>query len=967
MKRFISLTIIICLILVILPAAAPKAVAATGEFRAVWVASVINLDYPSAPGLSAAALRKEADAILNNALDMGFTAVIFQVRPAGDALYKSNIFPWSEVLSGVQGVAPDEDFDPLEYFINGAHERGLELHAWVNPYRVARGAKDTSALCAANPAKKNPGWVVAHTDGNLYYNPGLPEVQKLVIDGVREIVENYDIDGIHYDDYFYPGKTFTDDAAFASYGKGYQDKANWRRDNVNTLIKATSEAVHKAKPSCRFGVSPQAIWANKSSTTLGSDTKGNETYYTGYADTRKWVLSEWVDYIAPQIYWEIGKEGSDYAKVLEWWVKLVRGVNVDLYIGHATYLLTDGKSNAWKDGSNEIIRQITLNRTYPEVSGSIHFRYSYIVKDTGIITALKTLNGDSVSAVSKDTGIVMPSPDIKFAVGRPSGNVTVTSGKYFFVGAGDPAVPVTVNGKTITSRSGKGYFCYYATLKNGKNTFEFKQGNKSITRVVTLSPGTSKGPDVMDKAELRDITPGVYDEIRSPGESITLKATAPIGASVSVRIGGVTLAMKPALTTKPNDGLIYATTFTVSYKMPSVNTDGRVVTIGTPVYTMRYAGKESTRVAASAIRCAGAGSPLACVVISDSAFTYPGATTSGGPNGELAKGQIGAVTAQQNGQWVRLSSGHWILRSDVAAFTRQSPQDISINSAEYVAGENCDILAFNMPEPAATSAEWNGKTLTFSLYNVNNAPVPVPPQGALMKSIDVSYNGTKVVYSLTPANGLPLDGYYVAVSETGIELRLKRRPQASGGEKPLEGISIVIDAGHGGDETGAYGAFGKEYAEKYVNLYAARKLGAMLTSLGAEVTLTRNSDTTTALKSRLDTSRTLRPDLFISLHCNSMNDDVNSESIRGVAVFYRENSSADFSGDIYNTLWKSLDLGHKGAHQSNLYVCRGFWTPSVIIEMGFINNPYDYEWLLDDSAQNDFLAVMAEGIVQYFR
>ncbi|MDL2274365.1 family 10 glycosylhydrolase, partial [Oscillospiraceae bacterium OttesenSCG-928-G22] len=206
-------------------------VTADEEFRGMWVATVLNLDYPSKSGLSVAAMKTEAIRILDNCKSMGFNAVVFQVRPSGDALYKSSIFPWSEVLTGTQGRAPEGGFDPLKFWIDEAHARGLELHAWINPFRVARSSHDISKLAASNPARKNPALVVKHADGHMYLNPGLPEARKLVIDGVREIVTNYDVDGIHYDDYFYPSANFGDSAAYTAHGKGYSNIEDWRRDN----------------------------------------------------------------------------------------------------------------------------------------------------------------------------------------------------------------------------------------------------------------------------------------------------------------------------------------------------------------------------------------------------------------------------------------------------------------------------------------------------------------------------------------------------------------------------------------------------------------------------------------------------------------------------------------------------------------------------------------------------------------
>lgn len=367
-----------------------------GEFRGIWVSTVMNLDYPSAPGAGVDTLKKEADYLLDNAKDMGMNAVVLQVRPCGDALYPSQLYPWSAYISGEQGIAPENDFDPLEYWIEQAHARGMELHAWINPFRVTHGGSeekpktDVSLLSPSNPARINPDWTLAYK-GNLYLNPGIDKVREYIIKGVEEIVNNYPVDAIHFDDYFYPGVDFSDDHTFAAFAGEFKDKAAWRRDNVNKLVSGVYEAVHKAERPVRFGISPFGIWKNKSSDIQGSDTRGLEAYHTYYADSRAWVKNGWVDYIAPQIYWSIGNSAADYSKLLSWWSDTVKGTDVDLYIGHAGYRSLDAQPGDVWYGSDEIERQIRLNRRYDAVKGSIHFRIKMYLENPTLAQAIKKL------------------------------------------------------------------------------------------------------------------------------------------------------------------------------------------------------------------------------------------------------------------------------------------------------------------------------------------------------------------------------------------------------------------------------------------------------------------------------------------------------------------------------------------------------------------------------------------------
>lgn len=354
------------------------------DMRGVWVASVYNLDYPISPTTNNEMLKREADKILNDAYDMGLNAVFLQVRPSADALYKSNLFPWSKWLTGKNGTACDNDFDPLKYWTEQAHLRGIELHAWINPYRITKSGSEYDNLALNSPAKLNPTYVVKHTDGNYYFNPGIPEVRKLVVDGALEIVRNYDVDGIHMDDYFYPSTNFSDGDTYKKYGTGFSSIDDWRRNNVDLLIKEMGEAIHAVKPNVSFGISPFGIWANKSKNTLGSNTNGLQSYYSHYADTRKWALNNWIDYIAPQLYWSVGMKDSDYAVLLNWWADTLKDSKTKLYIGMADYK-SEGVdiSSVWYNGK-EIKNQLILNENNKTVDGEIHYRYKSLISAKGI-------------------------------------------------------------------------------------------------------------------------------------------------------------------------------------------------------------------------------------------------------------------------------------------------------------------------------------------------------------------------------------------------------------------------------------------------------------------------------------------------------------------------------------------------------------------------------------------------------
>ena len=361
------------------------------EMRGVWVASVYNLDYPTKQTTDDEILKKEAIEILDNAKDLGLTTVFLQVRPTADALYNSDIFPWSRFLTGKNGLAPQNGFDPLEFWCEQAHKRDLELHAWINPYRVTKnGDEEYQDISNKSPVKQNQNYVVRYSDGNYYFDPGIPKVRELVIEGIIEIVDNYEIDGIHMDDYFYPGTDFNDSMSFAKYPNGFTNIDDWRRNNVDLLVKGISDEINKIDPSIEFGISPAGIWANKKNNALGSDTGGVEAYYQHYADTRKWALEEWIDYIAPQIYWEVGHKSADYKTLVNWWAETLKDCDSDLYIGMADYKTIDvSKSSAWYSGK-EVEKQLKLNDEFNNIKGEIHYRYSSLMSDKNLYEKIKS-------------------------------------------------------------------------------------------------------------------------------------------------------------------------------------------------------------------------------------------------------------------------------------------------------------------------------------------------------------------------------------------------------------------------------------------------------------------------------------------------------------------------------------------------------------------------------------------------
>ncbi len=351
------------------------------QLRATWIATVSNINWPSRPGLPVEQQKQELIYLLDQCVEMGLNAVILQVRPATDAFYPSDYAPWSQYLTGVQGRDPG--YDPLAFALEEAHGRNLELHAWFNPYRVSTQS-DITKLAPNNPAREHPEWVVRY-GSQLWFDPGIPAVRQLIEDSILEVVNKYDVDAVHFDDYFYPYPVgtlpFPDDATYEQYGDGFTDRGDWRRHNVDLLVEELSARIKQAKPWVKFGISPFGIWRNRSTDPLGSDTSGFQSYDGIYADTRLWVKSNWLDYIAPQIYWSFHFVPAAYEALVPWWSDVVDGTSCHLYIGQAAYKIgTSTQSPEWSD-PNEMPNHLWFNLQYPEVKGDIYFSISSLLSN----------------------------------------------------------------------------------------------------------------------------------------------------------------------------------------------------------------------------------------------------------------------------------------------------------------------------------------------------------------------------------------------------------------------------------------------------------------------------------------------------------------------------------------------------------------------------------------------------------
>ncbi len=350
---------------------------AAREFRGAWVATVHNIDWPSKPGLSEETQKAQLRALLDRAAELKLNAILLQVRPASDALYASTKEPWSQFLTGKQGVSPG--YDPLAFAIAEAHRRGIELHAWINPFRAATNVK--TPLAAGHVAKEHPEWVRRY-GAQLWLDPGEPAARAYVLDVIADIVRRYDVDGVHIDDYFYPypakGASFPDEISWKQYGeKTGMIRADWRRENINDFVRSMYRTVKSTKSSVLVGISPFGIWRpGVPATTIAQ----LDAYNHLFADSRKWLAEGWCDYMAPQLYWSIEPAKQSFPVLLAWWRAQSRGA--DVWPGIATDRIGS------KRPASEIVKQIELTRRGTDSPGHIHWSMKSLLRNQGGIADL---------------------------------------------------------------------------------------------------------------------------------------------------------------------------------------------------------------------------------------------------------------------------------------------------------------------------------------------------------------------------------------------------------------------------------------------------------------------------------------------------------------------------------------------------------------------------------------------------
>ncbi len=906
------------------------------EVRACWVSSVGNLDFPSKMGLTPEELKMEIDAIIENCRNLGLNTIFFQVRPMGDALYRSALFPWSVYLTGTQGKAPEQGFDPLTYFVEKAHRAGLKLHAWINPYRIGAGEEVWDKLAKNNPAILHPEYTVTAADG-VYYNPGHPQARSLILNGVAELVKNYEIDGIHFDDYFYPYNMegFDDAVVYEQYGNG-STLENFRRESVNKLVEATFDLVKTYRKNAEFGISPFGIWANKSVNAAGSDTRGMSSYSAIYSDSKKWVEQGWVDYICPQIYWSFENEVAPYDVLVDWWDDLCKKCNVKLYVGIALYKVGT-EEDGWESGS-VIGRQLEYAAAKGSYAGHSFFRYGLLSQNVlSSLEAIRSYYNGSVS-IETEQAVIEPielQSTNTFAVTSPQSGTVVEGSAVSVTGVAPPGETVMVNGIDATVNS-KGHFSAYVPLDVGANKIKAVAGNQSKTINVTRKQNKVSNLSVLDISSVYPLG----DVHRSSGDLIGFEVYGPSSASVVLTNGSVSIKLFED-TKKPG---FYSNNWTV----PSFPSADKLILDGFYFETTidGVTAKEKVDIT---LNLYPLGYRDSYCLLQDAYIFDESRGGSQMDHDPLPKGA--AVTAvAQEGNRVRLDSGYWVERS---VLTAESVEKKDVANYDYAI---VTLATENVINYSVFSSE-SGLQLNLSLGLLDQLQQNTDTSDL---SIYLERSASESVVNITSRSGKRIAGYEIFPQRNCLTVYLRFHTSGLAGKK------IMLDAGHGGEDAGALSPGGNLYpAESALNLSLMATLKNELESAGAEVLITRGSNDNVTLEERVKKSFIEAPDLFVSLHHNSTMQTADYNKASGGMVLYSAPLSESLADSIAELLWNGVGKTAQSKRQS-LYVCRQTRCPAVLIEAGFICNPMEYELLCRQDIMQKIAKNIVNGIENYF-
>ena len=953
------------------------------EVRGLWIPSVLNLTFPSKPGLTEGQLRAELDAIVKTARDANLNTLCLQVRPSSDALYDSDIFPTSAYLSGTQGQAADGDFDPLAYLCEIAADEtdgeALAVYAWVNPLRVTSAGQDVSLLSQSNPAVQHPEWTFTYNNA-VYYNAAIPEVRQLIAAGVAEICENYPVAGVIFDDYFYPypandsaGKQIPvpDAKSYETYGGQFDDIGDFRRDNVNKMVKACYDAVKGVSEYIRFGIAPFGIWQNDNGTNGGSDTGGMSSYSAIYCDPIAWMEGGYIDFLAPQIYWQFSTKVARYDTLVRWWNAQCDAYGIPMWISHALH-----NYESWAN-PGEMRSQIGFARAELSYRGSLFYGYPQLRDNTlGVTDEIRSAYAGEITYFEKEPVTDTPAA---ITVTVPYNNFRYDEDGTYLLGQSNPANPLFCNGQPV-SRTKSGYFSFYVPLTDGANTFVFAQNGEEYTHTVwkNASPPKQDADDAASEPAdtesvavepvLKNAYPASLTAV-SCRDGLAVSVTANAGAAVTAQLGDIRLALTPG-ETRADGCAVYSGVLT----LPAVDA-GAVENLGVLTFSSVF-GEHAMTLGGGAVHAMGDGSVIG-VTVTESSTELKISPTSWYYDDYIpttAGMTVSAYAIRDGYAKVSLAGNTAYLDADGIAVTEGAPAGYATFgtlTTERRDGETCLVIPSDVNVPV--NCVKDGTTFRVTLYRGHTtADTADLGDNPLLSSVSFVNGGEDeaayTVYTFTLHARDNFYGFRVLYEDGRIVIALREPMQIDpSADKPLAGRTVVLDAGHGGDERGTLTP-GSHNAldEKHCNLDIVLALQPKLEALGANVILLREDDSTVDIYTRMDEIDAIAPDLLLSIHQNSMPQNTDISHIRGVVGLYWTESGRSLADCVAEEIADTLLRLKRDTAKQRLAMLRNYKFPAALIEVGFVTCAEEFEALAAPGGIEKTAQAIADGVMRWF-
>lgn len=952
-------TIALLLALILAALCAPAAFAseeASPPVSGMLLHSYANADYPARPAMLPKEMREQADKIAKFAKSAGYNAILYEVRPSGDAMYKSVLFPTSAYYAGTQGRVIAAD--PLEILISQAKKQQIQVLAVINPYYM--GAQD-AALHPKSPAYQNPESTV-NLYGGLYLDPRVALSAQIIADGAAEVAARYDISGVIVSD--------IDNSALNRLDNYYE--------HTGKMLQMVYHSVTHYNPTLTVG-------AIVSGDTVGEAEPARAAMLSSLAGANA------LDWVLPEIRAEAGDNHIRHSQALTYWGGLRESGNVKILPVSSFYMMEQAGQDAYLPAINLIAN----------FDGNIHSGYSSLstqkpqavpldlanlyvpppppepekpAEQPSGTAALEEESDGAVSAfVPVDSGKIVPifgqdgSVKIQgldftipaaFAIANPSQKLTTTYAKYYITGTSNPNASLYMDGKEIQRTGTKGTWGVLVSLKSGTNKFSFTQGGKTLS--ATIVRKTDAAVTKITKITQSSAYPRLDDAVYS-GETITLKCTAPAGGVVTAQVNGKTVELKQVALAE--DGT--PATFNGKLEITGFD-DDRVTEIGEVTYKLSYKGNSTSVKTTGKLFAVGAGADLVVEidayygnVLKDSAKEGVYLTT-------LKQGCVDYVVGK-NTTHFELSSGGWLPKEDAKILTGKQTAQNKVQGSIHQKEAGAESFVLYGTRRPAFHARMDKQSLTVTLFNTTEVE-PISAQGSnLISSVALIPDGTAVQLVFTAQPSQPIWGYDVSFENEKTIITIKKTPRlSSNGEKPLQGVVVVLDPGHGGKDPGALGIPGtKGPDEQTINMGMAALTKAHLEALGATVQMTRYANDRVTLDERLEISRLVQADLFISLHSNSVGYTSDGNKAEGTEVYYHNELSPALSQMLSGAVSGAFGFKDRGATQSYYRVTRTTLAPAVMAEMGFVVNPAEYEVLCNPTRLNEAAKAIADTVVRF--